>query len=346
MLISLPSGWLSDRYDLKKVMGIGMIFYLGMVALYAFAVDWRWILFAMILSPFTMALMFRSQNIITGNSLEEEDRATGMGIRRMASRIAGIIAPIPAAFMVEHFGGLTVEGIRPMYFIRLTGLVFLYAIVYLKVNTVSPERNSTDGISFVDDFKEVLEGNDGVKAWAAVEALGSITWGIMNPFTLLYAAEYKGANPVTLGIMASTAAFIAIILGVPVNRFSDRKGRKLGILITRPFRYIWLLLLFLAPSPNWLILAWFFRGIGMSSSAWQVMRMELVPKQQRGRWLGMMSTLRSALRIPAPIIGGIIYAGTNPGLVFIIALILDLMLRMPLLIFKVPEPNLEDFVEV
>ena len=26
MLISMPSGWISDRYDLKRVMGLGMAF--------------------------------------------------------------------------------------------------------------------------------------------------------------------------------------------------------------------------------------------------------------------------------------------------------------------------------
>ena len=39
MIISLPSGWITDRYDLKKVMGVGMAFQVLMIALYAIAQD-------------------------------------------------------------------------------------------------------------------------------------------------------------------------------------------------------------------------------------------------------------------------------------------------------------------
>jgi len=341
MIISPPSGWISDKYDLKKVMGIGMIFYLLMVSLYAFAQDWRWILLAMALSPFTMALMFRSQSIIMGNALQNEDRATGFGFRRIISQIAGLISPIPAAFLVEKFGGLTDSGIRPMYFLRLIGLILLYIVVYTNLRSVPPEREGED-TTILTDFKEVLKGKGAIKYWAVVEILGSITWGIMNPFTLLYAAEFKGADSLTLGVMATAASLLAIILGVPINRFADSRGRKLAILVTRPFRYIWLIILFMAPSPTWLIIAWIFRGIGMSSSAWSALRMELVPEEQRGRWLGIISSLRSILRIPAPIIGGILYKCPYPELIFIIPLLLDMLIRMPLLALKVPEPHFDD----
>ena len=110
MAISMPSRWLSDIYSLKKILGLGMAAYLLMVAMYAFALDWTWILVAMIISPFTIALMFRSQNVMISNSLRNEDRATGFGLRardlrNIAAQVAGLISPIPAALLVERFGG-------------------------------------------------------------------------------------------------------------------------------------------------------------------------------------------------------------------------------------------------
>jgi hypothetical protein len=65
--------------------------------------------------------------------------------------------------------------------------------------------------------------------------------------------------------------------------------------------------------------------------------MELVPGGQRGLWLGIINTFSSALRIPAPIIGGFLYTGPNPSLIFIVPLALDLFIRMPLLALRVPE---------
>jgi len=98
-----------------------------------------------------------------------------------------------------------------------------------------------------------------------------------------------------------------------------------------------MILLVVAPSPSWLIVAWAFRGVAMGSSAWETLGMELVPAGQRGRWLGITNTLGSLFRIPAPIIGGILYRGVTPGLLFLVPLALDAGIRMPILALKVPE---------
>jgi len=336
MAISMPSGWLSDIYSLKKVMGLGMAIYVLMVAMYAFARDWTWILLAMILSPLTMALMFRSQNVMISNGLRDEDRATGFGLRQIIAQMLGLLSPIPAALLVERFGGLTVEGIRPMYFIRLLGLVVLYIFVYTRLTDVPPQPRSKEG-TFLQDFREVLEGKEGLRAWIAVGCLGSMVWGMMEPFTFLYAAEVKGAGALTLGTMTTVSTLVSLIIAIPINRIADRRGRKYAIYLVRPFLYLWMILVVVAPNPTWLIVAWAFRGVGMSSSAWDTLGMELVPAGQRGRWLGITNTLSSLFRIPAPIIGGILYKGLNPSILFIIPLVLDLGIRLPILAFRVPE---------
>jgi len=336
MLTSMPSGWLSDIYSLKRVMGLGMAVYVLMVAMYAFAQDWTWILVAMILSPITMGLMFRTQNIMIVNGLSDEDRATGFGLRQIIAQVAGLISPIPAALLVERFGGLTVEGVRPLYFIRLFGLAALYIFVYLNLRDVPPQPRSKEG-TFLQDFREVFQGKEGLKAWMAVGCLGSVVWGIMDPFTYLYAAEFKGADALTLGVMTTVSTLVSILVALPINRVADQRGRKTAIYLIRPFLYVWWILLVVAPNPMWLIVAWTFRGVGMASSAWETLGMELVPSGQRGRWLGISNTLSSLFRIPAPIIGGILYRGLNPSLIFLIPLILDMGIRIPILALRVPE---------
>jgi predicted MFS family arabinose efflux permease len=101
-----------------------------------------------------------------------------------------------------------------------------------------------------------------------------------------------------------------------------------------------MIIVVLAPSPSWLIVAWIFRGIGMSSSAYDTIALELVPPSQRGRWLGITNAFSSIARIPAPLIGGFLYRGKHSYLIFLIPFIIDLGLRMPLLAFKVPETGI------
>ena len=335
-LISLPSGWISDNYNLRKVMGAGMAIQVIMVALLALARNWTWVLVSMALEPFTMALMFRSQTVMMSNALKDGDRATGFGLRQIVGQLVGITAPIPAALLVGYFGGLNVEGIRPLFFMRAVGLAILYAYVYTKLDDV-PLQPRPEKSSVLQDFREVLEGGEGLKAWIAVSCLGSVVWGMMEPFTFLYAVEVKGADALTLGIMTTVSTLASIVLSFPVNQVADTRGRKFAIFMIRPALYIWMIMVVLAPSPSWLIVAWIFRGIGMSSSAYDTIALELVPPSQRGRWLGITNAFSSIARIPAPLIGGLLYRGSTAYLIFLIPFLLDLGLRMPLLAFKVPE---------
>jgi MFS family permease len=335
-LISLPSGWISDNYNLKKVMGAGMAIQVIMVALLALARNWTWVLVSMALEPFTMALMFRSQTVMMSNALQDGDRATGFGLRQIVGQLVGITAPIPAALLVGYFGGLNVEGIRPLFFLRTVGLALLYAYVYTNLDDVPPQPRPEKS-SVLQDFREVLVGGKGLKAWIAVSCLGSMVWGMMEPFTFLYAVDVKGADALTLGIMTTASTFAYIVFSLPVNQVADTRGRKFAIFMIRPALYIWMVMVVLAPSPSWLIVAWIFRGIGMSSSAYDTIALELVPPSQRGRWLGITNAFSSIARIPAPLIGGLLYRGSTAYLIFLIPLLLDLGLRMPLLAFKVPE---------
>ncbi len=336
MLISIPSGWLSDTYNLKKVMGVGMAIQIVMVALLALAKNWTWVLVSMALDPFTMALMFRSQTVMMSNALKDGDRATGFGLRQVFGQMVGITAPIPAALIVGYFGGLNVEGIRPLFYLRTIGLVLLYAYVYTRLDDVPPQPRPEKS-SVLQDLREVLAGGEGLKTWIVVSGLGSIVWGMMEPFTFLYAAEVKGADALTLGIMTTVSILASIVFSLPVNQIADTKGRKFAIFLVRPALYIWMLMVVLAPSPSWLILAWVFRGIGLSSTAYDTIALELVPPSQRGRWLGITNAFSSIARIPAPLIGGFLYRGSHSYLIFLIPLILDLGLRMPLLGWKIPE---------
>jgi MFS family permease len=335
-LISLPSGWISDNYNLKKVMGAGMAIQVIMVALLALARNWTWVLVSMVLEPFTMALMFRSQTVMMSNALQDGDRATGFGLRQIVGQLVGITAPIPAALLVGYFGGLNVEGIRPLFIMRTVGLAFLYAYVYTRLDDVPPQPRPEKS-SVLQDFRDVLEGGEGLKTWIAVSCLGSMVWGMMEPFTFLYAVEVKGADALTLGIMTTVSTLAFIVLSLPVNQVADTRGRKFAIFMIRPALYIWMIMVVLAPSPSWLIVAWIFRGIGMSSTAYDTIALELVPPSQRGRWLGITNAVSSIARIPAPLIGGLLFQGGTSYLIFLIPLLLDLGLRMPLLAWKIPE---------
>ena len=337
MLISIPVGWIADNYNLKKVLGAGMFLNIIMIGLYAFAQDWRWILVAMIINPFTMALMFRSQQVIVSKGLNDEDRAQGMGFRAITAQIFGLLSPIPAAIIVDRLGGLTLDGIRPLYYLRFIGLIFIYGYVYWKLTDSLPEPRESEKIDFTQDFKDVMKGGRKLKSMILVGALGALVWSTQQSFIYVYAEEVKGADELILGLMSTVQTIAMILFSVPMNRFADTRGRKFSFLSVRPFLWLSFALTVLAPNSYWLLIAWFFRGVALSSSAYQTLLLELVPADQRGRWLGITNTFSALVRIGAPILGGYMYNSPYPYLIFVVPLIVDMLLRTPLLHFMVPE---------
>ena len=65
--------------------------------------------------------------------------------------------------------------------------------------------------------------------------------------------------------------------------------------------------------------------------------MEMVTADQRGRWMGLSNTFSAMVRIGAPLLGGFLYDSSYPWLIFIVPLVIDMFLRVPILHLWVPE---------
>jgi MFS family permease len=331
-LVSLPVGWLSDVYSLKKIMIIGMAIQVLSIAFYAFAQDWRWIILAIISATLTMTLVFRTQNIFIANSLSRTNRSMGYAMRTTIMQFFSIFAPTIGGVLVFYFGGISVEGIRPLYYIQLVGFLIISAYVTLNLRDVETEKDP-EPQNFIEQYKKMFRAGSYLKRFVFLEALGSITWGLSMPFPFIYAVEFKGADSLIIGYMGTFMTLTSMLLAIPLGNLADTRGRKFVIFATRPFYYAsFLLLVFAPPGVHWvLLLAWGMRGVMMASSAWMTMSIEMVPREFRGRWTGFKGLFQNLIRVVAMLLGGYLYESVNPVLVFLIPLVVDLLVRMPVL---------------
>ena len=331
-LVSIPAGWLSDVYSLKKIMILGMILQILSVACYAFAQNWQWIIAAMIFGTLTMTFVFRMQNVIIANSLTDTTRATGFAIRTTVRQFLAIFAPTIGGALVHLSGGISIQGIRPLYFIQLIGFTAISIYVARNLEDVETHQ-SVQASKLIGHFREMFASGKNLGRFAFVQALGSITFGMSMPFSFLYAADIKGADSLTIGYMGTCFVLVSMLLAIPIGNIADTRGRKFAIYITRPFFYASNLLLVFAPigAPWILLLAWGCRGVMLSANAFNTMSMEMVPPEYRGRWTGFVSLFQNLIRVPAILLGGYIYENIDPALVFLIPLVVDLLIRMPIL---------------
>ena len=147
----------------------------------------------------------------------------------------------------------------------------------------------------------------------------------------------KGADQYLLGVMASATVVATLIASIPLGRLADRIGRKRVIYLLTPVWYVSNLLLAFSPGPIALVLsAALLVAYNISSGATSAMTMEIVPVEQQGRLGGLLGLFVGLITIPAPIVGGFIWREVGPMYVFLIPIVFDLLLRIPLLI-TVPE---------
>jgi len=333
--LSAPTGWLADRYGLKKLYLIGLILEALIPLGYALSWNWQMLVVPMIFFSMTWVITYPIERILLANSLKREDRATGFGIFSSISQLPLIFAPIIAGVIVTWLGGISATAIQPLYYISFIILSSTLMWVYLRLQEPRAKlAKSEEG--FLQGFLELASRRE-VRKWLLIEIFGSFIFGATMPFTMVYAVEVKKADAIILGLMGSAMNIVSILTSIPIGRIGDKIGRKKTIMLLRPALYASYLLLVMAPSPGILILSFALRGILWSTfNVWMTMQLEIVPADQRGRWMGTINTLRSIVRVPAPIIGGLLWTYIDPSFPFIMLVLVDLLIRMPIL-FTIPE---------
>jgi len=333
-LISTPIGWIMDRYGLKRLYLLGVLLMAISALVYILAPTWQVIVIAIILIAISMRFSSTGCSMICAASVQNDDRVTAQNICVTFASILSVIAPLIAAQLITVSGGLTTEGIRPLYAIRFVG--FLLILLFVAVELREPRWASAteEGVknSFVDDFKKLFESGGALKRWLIIVPLTWFPMAMTTPFLQLFAHQAKGADQYLLGVMATATVLTRILFGIPLGRLADKIGRKKVIFLLAPLWYFSFLLLVFSSVPITLILAgalqtFYFISMGVTNA----MTLELVPGKEMGKWSGLVGLFQGLVTIPAPILGGLIWDYLNPMYVFLIPIGVDLLLKLPLL---------------
>jgi len=342
--VSLPAGWLADRYGVKKfyVAGIGLM--AASAAIYGIAPHWVALIPAVVLMSFSARFTGTGCSVLCADQLSNRDRATGQNACNSIASVFHALAPMIGAVLVTTFGGLTAKGLRPLYHIQFAGyvLILLYVAARLREPVRPRLTDEQDRMGVIGDFRRVFRNAPHLKRWLAVGCLSELPLAMTLPFLHLFAKEIKGAEQYTLSMMTVAMVVAHILFGIPFGRLADRLGRKRIIYMLTPLWYLCGALLVLARGPTMLVLAgalWGFYPI--MTVVTSSMSLELVPVQHMGRWAGLRGVFAGLVTVPGPLIGGLIWRHVGPAYVFIIPIALDLALRLPLLA-TIPETLWKD----
>ena len=348
-LASVPLGWATERYSVRRVLLLG--YALGALAslIYAAAGAWWMLIPAFILGGRLVRIMPLT-DIIFISATGPEERTGVMSLSRVVWGAINVFAPLAAGLVVAHFGGINTRGIRPLYYIQLalTVLVFLFMFRALKPLPGGVRDAGVTGSkgSLLEDYREFFRGERWLKRWVLLRLVMQFGTNLTLPFVPLWLVEIKGATPQMLGLMGTVGVVVSLLFQIPAGRLADRIGRKKVYFLLRPVAYLGTALLVLSPRPEYLVLVGLLGAIalggggggGLSSVGFTpfiTMFWEMVPHEKRGRWFGVEGLLNIST-IPASLVGGLLWERGLMVEVLLFPVLLELLVVLPLLA-SIPE---------
>lgn len=314
-IITVPAGWLADRYGIKKMVLTSITLGILGYAIFALAGHWWVTAAALLATTFSWQIGMTVCPMICGSTLASSERTTGMQLCDTVTAMPRLIAPIVAAYLITLFGGMSVEGIRPLYWIEVSGLVIAF-LIFFRYFTDPLGRKGGQPHQLMAGLRRVLNEGVMVKRWIVFSIL-SVFPLFMSIFIPLYARELKGATQYTIGLMDAAFYLLIVLLAIPVGLSADRFGRKKLIILMTPLYCLSLLLIVYAPNTLVLIVAGFLNGFLWISLVTQgSIMVELVPRELLGSWSGILGLFRGMVMIASPIMGGMIWKSIGPEYVF------------------------------
>lgn len=344
--ISAPMGWFIDRHGIKRGILLGLLLSAVVSAIYSNAVSWLMLIPAMIIYQISFNMIYSLPDMVLIESIKPEKRGQSIGFARTIGAIPSIFTPIIASAIVIAFGGISAQGIRPLYTIQmfLTLIIAVFVAFTMKSPRDQPAtKKASNGMNLIEGFRELFKGEKGLKKWTVIMSLWYFASSLSIMYIPLWMVNVKGADPYILGTMSTLSMGISTFLQVPVGRLADKIGRKRAYYVLRPLSYLGTLILLFAPAPDWLIIAGILgamglmQGIGiLSSIPFMTMYWELVPTEKRGRWFGFTGIFNTFMTIPAFLLGGLLWEMGMMELVILLPVFIELFVVIPIL-SKIPD---------
>ena len=344
-------GWIS-QYSRKKMMVAGMTLTLFNPLIYAFAPDWRMIIIAYFLGALGSTLVTPAYVSLLFSFSERKNRSRTIAIMNTLNSLANSIVPPIGATLIQTIGKGDLNWLRNIFIAQffLTIAVVIYTWRRLEDKPLTkrrPMKKPTEAVK--DIFGQIgkvykVSKKRGATPWLLLSLTGPWAWETIGPFWVIYAAEICSSPVIVLGFLPSLYSLIVAILALPLAEISDKKGRKKAILMTRPFLHLCIISLLIGGTiRNWAftpfipLIAWILRAIGNSSGpSWTAASTEVIPEEMQSEWEATRTFLWRSMTIPAVMVGGFLWE-IDPRLPFLTALLVDGLIRFPILIRRIPE---------
>ena len=343
-LIRLPGAYIADRYGRR---GIIVLFTFGAALSYGFYVvapDWRLIAVAVVVSSLSHIYQ-PALEAIEADSMPPERRGMGYLLVWWLPGAPGLFAPAISGYLVERYG--LVPGMRMVY-----AVVFVSALTIALIRWRYLEETMEGSVSlgprelgsaFVEAAGSIREAwvEMGRDIWflAAVLLLFSFENPLYSLYYSLFAVDVVGVSAMEWGMVSIIGTAAISLVGIPAGRLMDRIGRRRSMLLAYVFSMPALIAFTMIRGFTQMVVVniSFMMCNSLLFPSVMALQADMVPRERRGRVMGLMGTLRSLAMVPAGVVFGLLYE-VNRAYPYYVGVLVELVTVL-VIVFFVKEPE-------
>ena len=343
-LVRIPGAYIADKYGRKQIT-VTMTFVIAISFLFfVFAPDWRFVLLGMIISNASLIYQPALQAILA-DSVPPEKRGMGFAATNVIPNIPTIFAPAVAGLLVETQG--LIPGMRIVYAIVFFCMMAaaIVRLLFLKETLREPRKIR------LAEMKEAFAKSLGsiAEAWRSMSSslkfltLAFLISAFEDPmfrwFTALYVNDVVGVSNFDWGLVNTVSIAVTIVFGFPLGKLVDRIPRKKGVLLAYVIFMPSTALFIFSRNFVQLLFVFIMFGLGgcLIGPAYSALQADMIPREKRGRIMGMIGTLNVLATVPASALAGFLYS-LGPVYPFAFSLALGIVVSL-IVLLAVKEPE-------
>ena len=312
---ALIGGYLADTIGRKKIV-YTMTFMMGLNELVnAFAPSYQYLFLSATIGAIFGGIRGPAFESITADSTKPDSRALAYAFLAVIPPLFGLFSPYAMGLFIDQYGPVTaIRGGYLFLFIMYLVTTFL-RYRYLEETLVLGEEKQNRSImeiarDLVSDFKYTFHSLPRqLFILLILDLVLTASWGIMDPYIIVYATESIGLSSSQWGSTATFMMLVSLLVRPFAASASDKYGRLKFI---RPMQMLYPIIMYAFINSNNYVEVIIIRVIiavimSIDTPAWQALRVDYLPKEHRGRFNAVFSVLRPLVWSAGTIIGGSLY---------------------------------------
>jgi MFS family permease len=301
MLAPILGGFLTDRFDRKKISLLAWTPWVFAPLIYSFAQNWQQLVPGAICWGIAMIGLPALNAYVITSVADKEKLASVLSFVWATYSFGFIFAPTVGSYIATFVGMRWVLRLATLLSGAATMVFFFLHSQHPSKNTREQQTNAVSSAQGKRLFRKIL-------MWAGFYMMATFLMSIAKPYVPTFLDEERGFSEIYVGLFGSLNFAGATFLGIAMGRLSDkwRESRAISTCLMLYISSVAMLLLIREPV-SLMFAAFLFGGSTVIPPLINSIVGKTAPQSKQGLWISIPQTLSWLGSFTAPYLGGYLY---------------------------------------